>query len=276
MSFNMGSSKQKQKSQTDPWGPTVEPIKDFISSIPTQATGATAAQQDAFGELRQIANQGDPNAKQIASNARQELGYTLNSTAPMAQQGYDDYTRRMSSVADGQNQDIGNDPYLQKLLTQVGDEAANRNRASFAAAGRDGSGYDMQTTARGVTQAQLPILVDQLNRERARTDTAAGNLYGAANTSAQNILGLNKTAAETTQGIRQGGIATNKAALESKAFGPTQILNIEEQLKMLPYDEASKIAELLYGGAKLGQQSEGTSKNKSTGFGFSLYGQGKA
>lgn len=270
MSLKMGSEKTKQKSQTDPWGPTVEPIKDFISSIPTQATGATEAQQDAFGQLRTIASQGDPNAKTITRNAKQELGYTLDSTAPMAQQGYDDYTRRMSGVADGTNQDIGNDPYLQKLLTQVGDEAANRNRAAFAAAGRDGSGYDMQTTARGVTQAQLPILVDQLNKERARTDAAAGNLYGAANTSAQNILGLNKEAAATTQAIRQGGIETNKAALESKAFGPTQILNLEEQLKMLPYDEASKIAELLFGAAKLGQDSKSSGKSSSMGFGLKL------
>jgi len=272
MSFSMGSqkTKQQQSSKTDPWAPTVAPIKDFLSSVPTQATGATPAQQDAFGELRDIANKGDPNATRIAQNAKLALGYRLDSTAPIAQQGYADYTRRMADVADGKNQDIGNDPYIQQLLTQVGDEAANRNRATFAAAGRDGSGYDMQTTARGVTQAQLPILVDQLNRERARTDAAAGNLYGAANTTAQNVLDLNRTAATTTNDIRARGLEFNKAALEAKGFGPTQILNLEEQLKNLPYEESAKIAELLFGAARLGQQSEGQSSGKSKSMGFGL------
>lgn len=272
MSFSFGSQKQKQQqtSKTDPWGPAVQPVKDFISSIPTRAQGATEAQQDAFGQLRDIANQGDPNAGRLQRNATDALDFNLKSTAPMALQGYDAYNKRMSSVADGKNQDIGNDPYIQRLLTQVGDEAANRNRAAFAAAGRDGSGYDMQTTARGVSQAQLPILFDQLNRERARTDAAAGNLYGAANTTAQTAFDLDRSAATTTQDVRARGVDLNKAALESKAFGPTQILNLEEQLKMLPYDEAAKIAELLFGAARLGQESEGQSKGKSTSMGFGL------
>lgn len=271
MSFSMGSqkTKQQQTTQTDPWKPAIGPIKELIGSLP-DPTGVTDRQADAFGDLRAIAARGDPNALAEARNARTALNFNLKSTAPIAQQGYADYTRRMSDVADGKNQDIGNDPYLQQLLTQVGDEAANRNRAAFAAAGRDGSGYDMQTTARGVTQAQLPILVDQLNRERARTDTAAGNLYGAANTTAQNVLDLNKTAAETTTGIRERGVGLNKAALEAKAFGPTQILNLEEQLKTLPLEEASKIAEILFNAGKLGQQSEGQSSGKSKSMGFGL------
>lgn len=271
MSFSIGSqkSKQQQTSRTDPWKPAVGPIKDLLASIP-KATGVTAAQQNAFGDLRTIAAEGDPNAGAQARNAGEALNFSLDSTAPMAQQGYADYTRRMADVADGKNQDIGNDPYLQQLLTQVGDEAANRNRAAFAAAGRDGSAYDMQTTARGVTQAQLPILMDLLNRERARTDAAAKSLYGAGNTTAQNVLDLNRAAATTTNDIRTAGVGLNKAALEAKAFGPTQILNLEEQLKTLPLEEAGKIAEILFNAGKLGQQSVGQSSGTSKSMGFGL------
>lgn len=273
MSFQMGSQKKKttETSTVKPYEPTIPLINDFLTGLPKASeAGPTAGQVDAFGQLKDIAKQGDPNAGKIASNASDALGYKLTSTAPIAEKGYADYTRRMSAVADGKNQDLGNDPFLQQLLTQVGDEAANRNRAVFAAAGRDGSGYDQQTTARGVTQAQLPVLVDQLNRERARTDTAAGNLYNAGNTTANTVLDLNKTADGATADMHAKGVDMNKAAIDSKAWGPTQILNLEQQMKGMKTDDLAKIAELLFPAAKLGQQSTGTSKSKGTSVGFGL------
>lgn len=267
MSINMGAQKQKttETAKRDPWAPTIEPVKAFISNIPTGAdAGPTDKQTQAFGQLEQLASQGDPNAAAYQKLATDQLGY--QSSAPMIKTGLDDYTRRMSSVADGKNQDLANDPYLQQLLTQVGDEAANRNRAAFAAAGRDGSGYDMQTTARGVTQAQLPILMDQLNKEKARTDAAAAALHGATTSDAGAIDTLTSNALAT----RKGGLETGKAALEAKAFGPTQLLNLEEQMKGMKMDDLAKIAELLYPAAQLGSQQEGTKKSKGTSVGASL------
>ncbi len=150
----------------------------------------------------------------------------------------------------------------------MGDEASNATRARLAAAGRDFSGMENQTVSRGVAQAQTPILVDQLNRERARTDAAAGRLFDASQSTAQNVDALRR--GELDQRLK--GMDAGKAALDAKMWGPNSVLNLQEQLKTMPYDELSKIAALLFPAAQLGgkQESEGSSKSKSMGFGLKL------
>lgn len=101
--------------------------------------------------------------------------------------GYGSLDKRLSGVADGSNLDLGNNTYLQKLLTQVGDEAQNRVNAQFAAAGRDLSGANNAEVGRGVTAAQLPLLLDQYTREQGRTDAAGRDLFQANATTRDRI-----------------------------------------------------------------------------------------
>lgn len=269
MSLSVGSSKSKsttkQKSQTDPWDTATPYIENFLGKLPG-AQGVTSEQSAAFQQLKDNVSQGNPYASEIDAAARGALG--TESQAPVVNDAYATYLRRMGGVADGTNQNIGEDPYLQKLLQQVGDEAQQRVNAQFAAAGRDSSGMNQQSVARGVTSAQLPILVEQLNRERARTDAAAGSLFGAGNTTAQTAQSLNDAAI----GSQMRGLDLSKAAIDAQNFGPTQIINLEEQLKNLPLDNAAKLAEILFSAGQLGQQTEGTSntKGKTSSFGLGL------
>jgi hypothetical protein len=57
--------------------------------------------------------------------------------------------------------------------------------------------------------------------------------------------------------------------MEARDYGPNAILNLEEQMKKMPYDELSWLAELIYPAAGLGQQTQGsgTSTTKGTSFG---------
>lgn len=272
MSFKMGSSKTKtsQKSQTDPWDVTIPYITDFLGKVPN-AQGPTADQIGAIDDLKTQVSAGNPNAGAIMDLANDQLG--TQSQSGMVKTGYEDLTRRLTPTADGSNLDLENNAYLQRLLTQVGDDAAMRTNAQFAAAGRDLSGANQMAVGKGVTQAQLPLLLDQYNRELARSDAAARDLYGASGTTASSITALDAAA----NAERAKGIDTTNAALEAQAYGPTQILNLDEQLKGLTYDELDRIAALLYPAAKLGEQSSGTgtSKMKSTGFGLSLADIGK-
>lgn len=271
MSLKMGSSKTKQtqQSQSDPWDVTIPYITEFLGKVPG-AQGPTADQKGAIDDLKSQVSAGNPNAGQIMDLAGDQFG--TESQSGTVKQGYDDLTRRMSGTADGANLDLANNTYLQNLLTQVGDDAAMRTNAQFAAAGRDLSGANQMAVGKGVTQAQLPLLLEQFNREQQRTDAAGRTLFDAAGSTAGQAQNLDAAALAT----RAGGIDTTKAGLEAQAYGPNQILNLDEQLKGMTYDELDRIAALLFPAAKLGEQSSGTgtSKNKSMGFGLNLLGGG--
>lgn len=265
MSLSMGSSKSKQSQQSssEPWKVAAPFITDFLGKLPGPQ-GVTDAQKDAFSQLESNVAAGNPYAGQIGATA--DAAFGTESQSPTASAGYADFQRRMNPIADGTNQDLGNDPYLQQLLSQVGGDAQSRINAQFAAAGRDSSGMNQQAVARGVTQAQLPILVDQLNRERGRSDAAASALYGAGNTTANTVQGLDSAALAD----RSKGVGLANSALEAQNFGPTQIINLEEQLKSLPLDNASKLAEILFAAGQLGQQTQGTGTEKKSSFGLGL------
>ena len=264
MSFKMGSekTKQSQKSQSDPWDVTIPYITDFLGKVPN-AQGPTADQTGAIDALKSQVSQGNPNTGQIMDLAGDQFG--TQSQSGTVQNGYADLSRRMSPTADGSNLDLGNNEYLQNLLTQVGDDAAMRTNAQFAAAGRDLSGANQMAVGRGVTQAQLPLLLDQYNREQGRTDAAQRSLFDASGSTAGQVQSLD--AAALAQ--RERGIDTTKAGLEAQAYGPTQMLNLDEQLKGLTYDELDRIAGLLFPAAKLGEQSSGSGTSKTKGWGIS-------
>ena len=264
LSFGGKSSKSKTNStsQNDPWEETIPYLKEFLGKLggvsASTPTGPTPTQIDAFGQLKDIAGAGNPYAGQIDDLANDLFG--TQSQAPMAKGSYEDLTRRLTPTAEGENLDIMNDPQLAKLLQFVGDDAANRINSQFAGAGRDMSGINQQLVARGVGQAQLPILTDQLNREKGRTDAAARDLYGAGQGTAQNIANLDKIKAT----LQQAGIDVGKEALDAKAWGPEALINLEEQMKNLPYEQLQKIAELLFPAAGLGGQQQGWSSTKGS------------
>lgn len=267
MSMSFGSKKTKttQTTNQDPWDKAAPYIENFLGTIPTGASSQlTPEQSSAYASLKNIANEGNPNTGQIFDLAQQQAGF--GSEAGTAGQGYADFQRRLGGTADGANLNFAANPYMQQMLQQVGDAAAQRTNAQFAAAGRDLSGMNQQAVARGVTQAQLPILFDQYNREMGRTDQAARDLFGASNTTANTVQGLNADAIKQ----RQGMIDTTKAALEAKGWGQSQILQLEEQMKQLPLDQLERIGNLLYSAGQLGKQEIGTGKSSSSGFSLGL------
>lgn len=278
MSF--GSSTKKTNSsfnnQTDPWDETVPYLKDFLSNLgdtaATQQPGATADQVEAFKTLKANAADGNPNAGAIMGLAKDQLNTADNSG--MVKDGFADLQKRLTSTANGDNLDLENNGYLQKMLTQVGDDAANRVNAQFAAAGRDFSGANQQSVARGVTQAQAPLLLDFFNKEQGRTDQAARDLYGAAGQTAGTLSSLD----QIRDALRSKGIDTTSAALAARDQGANTTLNLDQQLKGLPYQDLAQIAQLLFPAAQLGQQSSGngTSTTKSSGFSFGIGDIGKA
>jgi hypothetical protein len=258
MNISFGKTKQttqqQQKSQTDPWDVAIPYVTDLLKKTqqPSSQVGPTTDQAAAYDQLKTNAKAGNPYAGDIDTLTKDLFGSTTGSDA------YADLNRRLSPVADGTNQDIGNDPYLQNLLKTISDDVQWRTNRTFAGAGRDLSGINQQAVARGVTQAQAPILVDQLNKERARSDAAARDLFAGSQSSTS-----------FDADMRKAGIETGKEAIAARDQGANTIIDLEEQMKRMPYEELSWLAELLYPAAGLGQQSSGsgTSTTKGTSMG---------
>lgn len=266
MNVSFSKSKQKQDSsqtsQTDPWDVTIPYITDFLGKVGTASAapaGPNATQQTAYDQLETNAKAGNPYAGQIDNLAGDLFGSTNYS--PEVASGYDDLERRLTPTANGANLDIAGNKQLQDALKVARDDAAFSVNSQFAGAGRDISGINTQALTRGVTQAEAPLLLNQYNTEQARTDAAARDLNSAKTNAATTKSSLDTA----TAGLREAGIDVGNQALAAKDYGPNQVINLEQQIKDMPFDQLSKIAALLYPAAGLGSQESGTATATTKG-----------
>lgn len=276
MSFLFGSSSSKtktsQQSQTEPWAPAIPYLGRFLQDIDaTRSTlGPSGDQLDAFASLKQKAAQGNQFAGDISKLASDAFGTT--SRAGMVDDAYTRLQGQLGDVAAGKNLDIMSDPRIAAMLEQVGNDVQSRISGAFAAAGRDitGNAAGQQAIGKGVTAAQLPILMQEFARQQGRTDAAARDLYGAGSSAATTGQQLDANALAT----RAGGVDVSNAALAARDMPENTILNLDQQLKRMPLEDLSLYANLLLPTAGLGgqQSGEGTSatKGSSSKIGFGL------
>jgi hypothetical protein len=118
---------------------------------------------------------------------------------------------------------------------------------------------NQQSVARGVTQAQLPLLMDQYNRAQDQQMQAAQALYGAGSQTAQGQQQLDQAAlAQRAQGSQFG-----QQALDMRNQAANQIIDLDQQQKAMPYEDSSLLASLLFPAAGLGQIQDGSGTSKS-------------
>jgi hypothetical protein len=269
MSFGQRSQTQQTSfnNQQDPWDVTIPYLTRYLEQlgqVGDQPQGATPAQQQAFDQLGQNAQAGNPNAGAIMSLANDQLA-TPDNTG-MVRDGYADLTRRLSPTADGGNLDLSSNTYLQQVLNQQATDAQDRVNASFAAAGRDFSGANQEAVGRGVTAAQAPLLLDMFRSEQQRTDAAARDLFNASGSTAGQISQLDRARSD----LRSQGIDTTNAALAARDQGANTVLQLEQQQRMLPLGNLAALAQLLYPAAQLGGQSTGNGTSQSNRSGWSV------
>lgn len=266
MSLSFGSSKTKtnQKSKTDPYAPTIPFLKDFIGGIPTaQTAGLTGDGQAAVNALKTSAAGGDPSAVQIRQ-LTDNLFDTPNRSGE-ATSAVSDLERRLAPTADGPV-DLEANPFIQKMLAQNSDSVAARINSMFAGAGRDLSGVNQQSVARGVSEATLPVLAQLFQSETGRKDAAARDLFQGQTGGAQAAAGLDESSAR----LRALGIDTSQAALDAENYTPERILELERFAQEAELGDLGKIAQLLYGAAGLGQDTKGSGTSKTSGFGLGM------
>jgi hypothetical protein len=272
--ISFGSSKKttntSQQSQTEPWAPAIPYLSQFLQDLDTgrSTLGPSGDQLDAFAKLKENAAAGNPWTPQIGQLASDTLGAT--SRTGMVDDAYSRLQAQLGDVAAGRNQDILSDPRIAAMLDQVGNDVQSRITGAFAAAGRDitGNAAGQGAIAKGVTAAQLPILMQEFARQQGRTDAAIRDLFGGGTSAATTGQQLDANALAT----RAGGVDVANAALAARDQPFNTILNLDQQLKAMPFEDLSLYAQLLLPTAGLGgqQAGTGTAVQKGSNWGLNL------
>lgn len=269
----MKSSKSTQttnsSSQSDPWDVTIPYLTSFLGDLDMSKAiiGPTGDQLDAFQILKDRAASGNPYAGQIDQLARDQFG-GVGSRSGTVDAAYSDLKNQLGGYARGDNLDFENNPYIQKMLSTVGDNVQNRIAGMFAGAGRNvtGNAAGQRAIAEGVTSAQLPILSDLYSREQQNQINAANALYGAGTSAATTGQSLDANSLAS----RAGAIDTADKAMAARDYDANAILNLDQQLKGIPAQDLASYASLLLPVAGLGGQQQGTSTTTGKSSGFSI------
>jgi hypothetical protein len=200
---------------TDPWAPTQGLLGGILGQLGAALgnTAPTAAESAALAGLAQSANaigQFTPAATNVASTLLAGGGPDRSGLVSGA---YDAYRSALTPFARGDYVNPASNPALQGYLDTVRNDVANQINAQFAGAGRDLSGANQQTLARGIAQGEAPVLMDAYTKALADQKSAIDALYGAGGTTAGLLSGLDQTRLANQQaGLDAAQTAANFAS----------------------------------------------------------------
>lgn len=259
----MGSSRTttetNQRQENEPWAPTRGIMMDMIGRIGNQLddTAPSGIENNAITQLLKNA-QTNPFAPGIDSLAHDLLGGGGPDRSGMVTDAYNAYKTDLTGTARGDYLDPNKNPYTRGMLDTVQSDVSNRVNSMFAGAGRDLSGMNTQTLARGIAEGSTPIMADIYNRERQNQLSAMDKLYGAGAGTAGILSGLDQTRLAN----RQAGAGLASQALQARDAPFMRQLEIEAKRRGMPIQNLAQIANLMLPIAQLGGSS--TSQGRQT------------
>ena len=140
-------------------------------------------------------------------------------------------------------------------------DITNQVNSQFAGAGRDMSGMNTQTLARGLAQGEGQLIANQYNQNVGNQLGAMGALYGAGNTTGGLLSGLNQ------QGLanQQAGIGATDAATQAQQYGPMLQLQTEAARRGIPLQAlAQQMGIALPAASAFGTQTGNTTGQTTT------------
>lgn len=251
----MGKSSSEQtsqsQSQTAPWQPAQANLQGILSGINSQLPNyqTNPTEQQALTQLTSN-SQNLPNFGTQAGNVASS--FLAGDPSGLLKPALSNYQAQLNPIAN-QNNDPMQTPGIQNLLNTIRSDVSNSVNGQFAGAGRDLSGLNQQTLARGISQGEAAPLLAQYNQNVSAQTGAAGNLYNAAGNTAS-ALGNNQT-----QGFN---LANNVPGLTNQA--PLQTLAAQAAARGLPLNNLGMLANLTVPIAGLGGQSSGSSVTHGT------------
>lgn len=255
------ASQQASEQGTTPWAATSGLLGNLLDRIGGLSPDLTAAESGAFGQLAANASAGNPFASRIGGVADTLLAGGGPDRTPTVNAAYDQYRAALTPFARGDYLDPVADPALRSYLDVLKDDVSNQVNGMFAGAGRDLSGMNQQALARGITQAEAPVLLDAYNRAVAGQRSAIDALYGAGGQTA----GLLSNLDQTRLANQQAGIGAADAALTAQNWGPMQQIAIEAQRRGIPLQTLAAQFGMVLPAAQAFATTSGTSSGSSSG-----------
>lgn len=255
-----GTSKQEttQSSQTSPWAPAQPMLNGILSQLNTQLpnTGATGLQGNALDQI-------NANNARFSSFAPSITGVTndllagggANNQAGNVNQNYLNYAAQTNPLASNTNYDPMQTPGIGAQLQGLTDSITQNVNGAFAAAGRDGSGYNQKALGQGLAAGLAPVLTNQYNQNAQNQQGAASNLYGAGNTNAGLLSGMQQQSLAN----KSAGIGSIGTGLDASNAAASSTLAAEAQRLGIPLQNLGLLANIGIPIAGLGGQSTGTS-----------------
>lgn len=240
------TQQQAQQSQTNPWGPAQGNLEGLLHQLGGISPTATGAQTGALNQIEQNAG----SAPNYGGQANGFLSSMFNNAGPngAVAGATGNLNSELTPYADGSM--VGNNKALQGQLDVAGNDVQNQIEGQFAAAGRPvGTNADSaQAIARGVTQAQAPIIANQYNQDVQNQMGAANTLFGGAVTGANTEAGLGGAALSGTSALP--GIQDQSQ---------NTVLAAEAARQGIPLGLLQQLTSMNGGIAGLGGQNSGTS-----------------
>ncbi len=254
--------KTQQSSQTNPWEPTQGLLKDIIGGVQGQFGNTTpsAAETGAYNTINQNAQNVQNYAPQAMGLASDLQGGGTSGAQGILGNAYANYQNQLNPIAN-QNNDPMQTPGIRALLDTIRSDVSNQVNGQFAGAGRDLSGLNQQTLARGISQGYAQPLLNQYNQNVAAQTGAAGNLFNAGGATAQGQQALTQQGfTNRAQGLDLG----INGVPQAQNAGAQGILNAAAQQRSGPLSNLAQILGLTLPIAGLGGQSTGTGSTQGT------------
>jgi hypothetical protein len=255
------ASRQATQQATTPWAATSGLLGNLLNQIGGLSPNLTETESGALGQLAANASAGNPWASQIGGVANTLLAGGGPDRTPMINGAYDQYRAALAPFARGDYVDPASDPALRSYLDVLKNDVSSQVNGMFAGAGRDLSGMNQQALARGITQAEAPVLLDAYNRALAGQRSAIDALYGAGGQTA----GLLSNLDQARLANQQAGIGAADAALTAQNWGPTQQLAVEAQRRGIPLQTLAAQYGMVLPAAQAFATTAGTSSGSSSG-----------
>jgi hypothetical protein len=259
----MGGTSQEQTKtttqQTQPWVPAVPALQGILGQLDPSTAKLTDNENAALGGLAGNAGFLDQFTPQATSLANTLLAGGPDRTG-LVNNAYAAYQKALQPFASGDYVNPASNPALQGYLSTIQSDVANQVNGMFAGAGRDLSGANLQTLARGIAQGEAPVLNDAYNTARNQQIAAINSLYGAGNTTG----GLLSNLDQVKLGNEQAGLNAAKTAQGFANDPYNQMLAVEAQRRGIPLQTMAEMMGIALPAAQAFGTTNGTTNQTTT------------
>jgi hypothetical protein len=148
----------------------------------------------------------------------------MDKTVQLARDGSPIVTGAQNWAADTFANQSGANPYLDQMLAKLSREANQQVNANFNKNGRFGSGSNVATASKAITDAQVPYLFDQFNNDQALKTQLASIAPGLADYDYGRAAKIGAVG-DAQQAMTQQGIDEDRSRYEYDATKKSQWLD---------------------------------------------------